>query len=472
VAAKDVASAQQALADAQKNLQSVQAQIAASTQSDKVAVANAQQALTDGQKSSQTVPAVITQQIEQAKDKLYADQVADDASVGRGAMTQQARQAALDADQAAIDQANASAQQTLAQSQASVSQAQQALNTANANLKNDAAKYDGNLVAAQTQLNTAQSSLASTQAKDAQSVQSAQAQVASAQGSLTVAQANYAKAAAPSAQADLDGAKAQIANAQGSVTLAQNNVDAAKLTAPSDGTVTGINGAVGQWITGGALSGSAAASASGASSTTSSSFIDLTSLNGLQITAQVNEADVSNVKVGQPVSFTVDAFPGKTFTGKVAEIQPLGQTVSNVVSYSVVMDIDQTNVQLLPGMTASATIVTDQQQNALQVPVAALAYANSHSTPAKASGAEQAGGSGVLYVLQNGQPASVPVQFGISNGKVVQVTSGISKGEQVVTGGGASVAAKSSSSASTSKTTSPLTGGGGPAGGPRPGGQG
>src|SRR6185312_16298750 len=120
--------------------QNVQAQIDASTASDKVALANAQQAVADAQKTSQTVPAVIQQQIQQAKDRLYADQLNDDAAVARGSMSKEARQAALDADQAAIDQANASAQQSLAQSQQSASQAQQALNTANANLQNDTAK--------------------------------------------------------------------------------------------------------------------------------------------------------------------------------------------------------------------------------------------------------------------------------------------------------------------------------------------
>src|SRR6185437_7921503 len=147
-----------------KNLQAVQAQIDASTAGDKTAVANAQQAVTDAQKTGQTVPAVIQQQIEQAKDKLYADQVADDAAVGRGQMSKEARQAALDADQVAIDQANASAQQTLAQSTQTVNSAQASLKTAESALQNDLAKFQGNLVSAQTSVNSADQSLKTAQA--------------------------------------------------------------------------------------------------------------------------------------------------------------------------------------------------------------------------------------------------------------------------------------------------------------------
>jgi HlyD family secretion protein len=443
-----IQAAQTQLASAQAALTQAQAVAQKDVAAAQQTVANDQQALADAQKTAQALPAVLAQNIQQAKDKLYADQVADDAAVGRGSMTKEARQAALDADQAAIDQANASAQQQITQSQQTVNQVQQALNTAQANL-------------------------ASSQAKDAQSVQQAQASVASAQAALTTAQANYTNAAQPATQADIDAAKAQVANAQAGVTLAQNNLDAATLTAPTGGTVTAVNGAVGQWLAGGATSGSAAASASGSStssSTISSDFIDITSLSGLQITAQVNEADIGKVQVGQPITFTVDSFPGKTFSGKVSAIQPLGQTSSNVVSYSVISTIDPTSATLLPGMTATVNIITQQAQNALEVPASALAYAKSHANQSGVS--VQPGGSGVLIELQNGSPVTVPVQFGISDGTHVQVVSGVQAGDQIVTGGGtvstttASAPAKASANG-TSRTSNPLVGGG--PGGPPPG---
>jgi len=513
IAVKDTAASQQALADSQKNLQSVQAQIDASTAADKVAVANAQKALADAQNTAQTLPAVLAQQIEQAKDKLYADQVADDAAVGRGSMSIQARQAALDADQASIDQTNASAVQQLAQSKQTVNQAQATLNSAQATLQNDLAKFQGQLVTGQTSFNQAQTNLASAQAKDAQTVQSAQAQVDSAASGVQTAQAAYNQKLAPPTQADIDASQAQVAAQQANVQLAQNNFDAAVLIAPTDGTVTAINGAVGQWLSGGALNGSAATSASGAgasssSATTSSNFISLTSLSGLQVTAQVNESDIGRVQIGQPINFTVDAYPNQTFSGKVAILQPLGQNVQNVVSYTVTSTIDQTNAQLLPGMTATINIIINQVRDALEVPLSALTYARTQaaqqaaanrgqgqaganaSAQAKPSGQgaqgqgggaqarpsgqagqgqgaggqggqgsgggqgagggqsragsfEQPGGQGVLYLLKDGKSNVASVQFGPSDGRLVQVASGVNEGDVIITGGGPTVSSGS-----------------------------
>ena len=477
IAAKDAAASQQALADSQKNLQSVQAQIDASTASDKVAVANAQKALADAQSTAQTLPAVLTQQIEQAKDKLYADQVADDAAVGRGSMSIQARQAALDADQASIDQTNASAVQQLAQSKQTADQAQATLNTAQSTLQNDLAKFQGQLVTGQTSFNQAQTNLASAQAKDAQSIQSAQASADSASSGVQTAQAAYNQKVAPPTQADIDATQAQIAAQQANVQLAQNNLDAAVLPAPADGTVTAINGAVGQWLSGGALNGSAANSASGAgassaSASTSSNFLSLTSLSGLNVTAQVNESDIGRVQIGQPINFTVDAYPNQTFSGKVAILQPLGQNVQNVVSYTVTSTIDQNNVQLLPGMTATVNIIINQVRDALEVPMSALTYARTQaarnraqgqgganaSAQAKPSGQgqaaggggqgraasfEQPGGQGVLYLLKDGKSNVASVQFGPSDGRLVQVASGVNEGDVIITGGGPTVSSGS-----------------------------
>ncbi len=270
--------------------------------------------------------------------------------------------------------------------------------------------------------------------------------------------------------------------------------------------MTSINGAVGQWLSGGATSGSSASSASGASTSSGTDFIDLTNLTNLQVTAQVNEADIASVKLGNPVTFTVSALPNQTFAGKVSTIQPLGQTTSNVVAYTVTSTIDKSNASLLPGMTATESIVTNQVNDVVSVPTAALSFARGQistgSAPAtqaqtpgtqasqtRASGSatavsqpaaagsttakaatttfEQPGGPGVLYVLRNGAPQAVQVQFGISNGTSVQVTSGLDAGAQVITGGGA---AKTTTAKASTGGTSILGNTGGPgAGGPRPG---
>ena len=494
VAQAAVNSASNQLTNARKNLVAAQTQIDANVSSDKTAIQNAQQALADAQRTQGALPAVITQQIAAAKNSLYSAQLTRDSTCSRGGGSCDAANATVNASQSSLDQANAAANQQTVQQQATVNSTQSALNSATAALQNDQAKNQSSLVSAQTQVQTAQDSLSS-------------------------AQANLAKAAAPSTQPDLDAAQAQIATQQAAVQLAQNNFDAAVLTSPFDGTVTALSGAVGQWLSGGATSGSAASSATGASTTASSSFISITQLTGLQVTSQVNEADVARVQVGQAVTFTVDAFPNRIFTGKVAIIQPLGQTLQNVVSYTVTSAIDPTTVTLLPGMTASESIIINQARNAIGVPLAALTYARGQgasqartqasSQPsgagsafasgaprgsgggfasgqprgqgsaqgAQASGAptaagqgsqqagqggaapspqfEQPGGPGVLYILQAGKLTPIQVAFGISDGRIVQVLSGLTADEQVVTGGGGTGAARSSTASASPKPGGP-----------------
>src|SRR6185437_7602733 len=147
-------------------------------------------------------------------------------------------------------------------------------------------------------------------------------------------------------------------------TTAQANYDAATLTAPFDATIGSINGAAGQYVSGGPVA------------VGDSALFTLVDLSNLKVTALVNEADIGQVKVGDPVTFTVNAYPTTTFNGKVLTIQPLGTTTQNVVNYSVTCSIvPQKNAALFPGMTATATIVTNQQTGVIRVPNTALSLA-------------------------------------------------------------------------------------------------
>lgn len=250
-------------------------------------------------------------------------------------------------------------------------------------------------------------------------MQSAQNSVEQAQAGLASQQASYASTAAPPIQADLDQAHAQVANAQSAVQLAQNNLNAAVLVAPTDGVVASISGAVGQLVSGGP------SAASTSSSTTSSGnvIMTLTDISNPQVTAQVSEADIGRIQVGQPVSFTLTAFPGRTFTGSVAAVQPGGVTTSNVVTYNVLCNVDPADVQLLPSMTATVTITTEQDDNALLVPNSALSYAQTQSR-----------GAASVYVMGNGVPTRVAVRTGSSDGQNTVVLSGVQAGQEVVTG--------------------------------------
>src|SRR5439155_15293928 len=115
--------------------------------------------------------------------------------------------------------------------------------------------------------------------------------------------------------------------------------------------------------------------------------------------------------------------------------QPTGQTISNVVTYNVLCAVDATDVQLLPSMTATVTIVTEQADDALLVPNAALSYAQAQVTRDPLNGV----GTPVV-VLRNGIPAPVLVQLGSSDGRTTQVLAGLQAGDQLVTASGTSTA--------------------------------
>jgi multidrug efflux pump subunit AcrA (membrane-fusion protein) len=187
-------------------------------------------------------------------------------------------------------------------------------------------------------------------------------------------------------------------------------------------------GAVGQYITGGTTA--AVSNSSTATTTTSpTAFITLSDLTTPQVSAAVSEADVAKVQPGEKVNFTLTAYPNQTFTGTVATVEPAGTTASNVVTYTVLVNVDSTNAQLLPGMTATVTIVTDSADNAVLVPNNAISNGN-------------------VRVLRNGSPVVVPVQTGITDGVNTQIVSGLQPGDQVITGVVSSTGSASKSSAS------------------------
>jgi HlyD family secretion protein len=216
-------------------------------------------------------------------------------------------------------------------------------------------------------------------------VDKARAQVDSATASLATAQANYADVTAGPTQSDLEAAQAQVENARSSAAVAENNLKQASLIAPVDGIVASVSASVGQFISGGAVSSGTSATSSTTSGTAVAGFITLTNISEPQISAQVSEADIGRVRPGQRVSFTVSAFPGRTFNATVARIDPIGQMTSNVVNYNVVSIVEKPDVELLPAMTATVTIITEQVSDVVLVPNAAIAYASTQASRLGAS---------------------------------------------------------------------------------------
>ncbi len=171
----------------------------------------------------------------------------------------------------------------------------------------------------------------------------------------------------------------------------------------------------------------------------------------LTIPAQVNEADIASVKVGQPAQFTVAAYPTQTFNASVSTIETLGTTTSNVVTYTVILNVDNYSLNgasLYPGMTATANITTAEGIGVLLVPSSALSFSTTaiqngelsrtalrslYSGSLSPSGSTQSSSNrGIVLELKNGKLVPVVVTTGLSNGTSTEILSGLNSGDKVV----------------------------------------
>jgi len=288
--------------------------------------------------------------------------------------------------------------------------------------------------------------------------------LASAQAALELAKINAKRtqdlfARKTSSQADLDQAMANLHQAEANVKIKQGALDKARadldhctITSPIDGVVISRNVDVGQTVA--------------ASLQAPVIFQIGNDLSKMQIDANVAEADVGVLEVGQDVEFTVDAFPMRTFHGKVVQVRNAPITVQNVVTYDTVIGVSNPDLKLKPGMTANVSIVVAQKDNVLQIKNAALRYrpAEATSGPTMARSPAPGGARGGAgrnrqtsertgYVLAGGRPQPAQIKTGISDGVVTEVTEGLKEGDRVVT------AELASKSAAASPPPNPFSGG-------------
>jgi len=272
----------------------------------------------------------------------------------------------------------------------------------------------------------------STAAQDASDVAAAQAAVAQAQaqdaaGNATISQdASSVQAQLASTQA----AQANVAAAAAVVRQDELNIEHAVITSPVDGTVVARDVSVGQTVA--------------ASLQTPTLFSIAQNLQKMEVDINVGEPDIGNVKPGDPVDFSVLAYPNTTFHGTVAQLRINPQTLNNVVTYDVVIYADNTGGKLLPGMTANATIAVASAPNALTVPLAALHTNAAATTPwgntggTVGNGAIAAGSTARLLVARNGRAVPMQVFVRLTNGTqaAVEPLSGnaLAVGDAVVTG--------------------------------------
>jgi HlyD family secretion protein len=170
-------------------------------------------------------------------------------------------------------------------------------------------------------------------------------------------------------------------------------------------------------------------------------FIIASDLTKLELTVNIDEADVGEVKVGQEATFTVDAYPAHTFTAKVVELRNAAKTISNVVTYEGVLGVSNKESLLKPGMTATADITVSVVENVMSVPNGALRFSpqvqqtNSMIPVATTAPVDPiASGKGEIWALDaDGKPVSRKVTLGVTDGRRTQVTSeNVKAGEEFI----------------------------------------
>jgi len=212
-----------------------------------------------------------------------------------------------------------------------------------------------------------------------------------------------------SAAAQLSASKAQVGQAKAALDFADTNLRYAKIVSPVDGTVISRNVDVGQTVA--------------ASFQTPTLFNIAQDLTKMQIDTNVDEADIGKIKVDQPVEFTVDAYADITFKGKVSEVRSAPTTVQNVVTYDVVVKVDNPDLKLKPGMTANVSIILADKKGILRIPNAALRFRPAEKGTERGKGALAQKGPGV-WVLENKRPKRTDIATGISDGNYTEIISG------------------------------------------------
>jgi len=284
----------------------------------------------------------------------------------------------------------------------------------------------------------------------------ARAQELAAKELLPVSDLETAQANHDAALAELKANQAAVSQAEANLNQAQVDLGHTIITAPIDGVVIGRNVDVGQTVA--------------ASFQAPVLFVIANDLRRMQVNAAIDEADIGRVQTDQEVSFRVDAYPERTFAGRVAQVRLQPTIAQNVVTYSTIISVDNPEQRLKPGMTATVSLIVRQASGVLRVPAAALRFrpegferpgrgqgggTGAGARPAGAgvaaaatpsgrrAGAEGRGGDGpradgpraLLFVLdEKGAPVPTPVVPGIADGQFVEIKEGLSEGARVVVG--------------------------------------
>ena len=254
-----------------------------------------------------------------------------------------------------------------------------------------------------------------------------------------VAQQEATKAQLESSKSQVESTKAQVEQTQAALKLAETNLRYTTIRSPVHGVVISRNVDVGQTVA--------------ASLQAPTLFTIAKDLTQMQVDTNISEADVGRVAVGQEATFTVDAYPEKTFRGKVSEIRNAPTTIQNVVTYDVVIQVDNKELKLKPGMTANVSVLVAHREGVLRITNAALRFrpefSKGEETGEKrkgdASKGQKSSGSvkssqgegqltGKVWILSpEGKPKPISIVLGITNGTFSEVASGdLKEGTEVI----------------------------------------
>jgi HlyD family secretion protein len=343
------------------------------------------------------------------------------------------------------------------------------------------AKLDPQLL--QASLVQARANFASAQANAAKSVatktdadrQYERAKTQRAEGLASQQEVDVAETAAAVAKAGVDAAKSQVEQARAQLNQDQVNLSLSVIKSPIDGVVISRSVEVGQTVA--------------ASLQAPVLFTIAEDLTKMHIEASVPESDVGRLSVDMPVEFTVDAFPGQRFRGQIAQVRNAAVTVQNVVTYTAIVAVDNPELKLRPGMTATVTVVTARRENVLVVPNAALRFRPSTAALSSAGRGGRSGGSAaagasaapgasgwsrrgdgdgpdagdrperkLAYRLQGNAPVPVRLEVGVTDGSYTELLGdALREGDALIVEGPPAEAG--------SATPNPLGGGQRPAGG-------
>ena len=275
----------------------------------------------------------------------------------------------------------------------------------------DPATFEAAVQQSQASINNAKANLAKLQAEEdlAQKTYTRYKNLY-AKNFVAKSELDQAESSYKSIKAQINAAKAQITQAQAQYQTAKTNLGYTKIIAPVDGTVISRKIDLGQPVA--------------ASFQAPELFTIAQDLKKMQIEVSVSEADIGKVKEGQDVTYALDGYPDDEFFGKVSQVRLSSTTVSNVVTYSVIVDVENEDLKLKPGMTANVSIITEKKENILCAPNSALKVSLEKDKKYENQG---------IWIIEKRNPTRVDIEVGASDDNQFEIISDkIKKGDEVV----------------------------------------